>query len=80
LVDGSIGYPDELLKHIKSKYWNEYVFSAKGGRIVLNINDVVMCELVDNDPRRIPSGKLALQVRQGPGTLVRFKDIRLRKF
>jgi type 1 glutamine amidotransferase len=79
-VVGSVGDPDELLKHVKDKQWNDYTFSAIGGRIVLKINDVVMCELEDNDPRRIPSGKLALQVHQGPEMLVQFKDIRLRKF
>ena len=59
---------------------NDYTFSAIGGKIVLKINDVVMCELQDDDPRRISSGKLALQVHQGPEMLVQFKDIRLRKY
>lgn len=68
------------ITHIRDKQWNDYTFSARGGRIVLKINDVLMCELEDNDPRRITSGKLALQVHQGPEMLVRFKDIRLRKF
>lgn len=77
-VVGSVGDPDELLRHVKSKQWNDYAFSAKGGRIILKINDVVMCDLEDNDPRRIPSGKLALQVHQGPDMLVQFKDIRIR--
>jgi len=66
-VVGSVGDPDELLKHVRPKQWNDYTFSARSGRIVLKINDMVMCELEDNDPRRIPSGKLALQVHQGPG-------------
>jgi len=79
-VVGSVGDPEELLKHVKQKQWNDYVFSARGGRIVLKINDVVMCELEDNDPRRISSGKLVLQVHQGPEMLVQFKDIRLRRF
>jgi len=79
-VVGSVGDPNELLKHVRPKQWNDYTFSARGGRIVLKINDVVMCEFDDNDPRRIPSSKLALQVHQGPEMLVQFKDIRLRKF
>ena len=79
-VVGSVGDPDELLKHVKPKQWNDYAFSVRGGRIILKINEVVMCELEDNDPRRIPSGKLALQVHQGPEMLVQFKNIRLRKF
>jgi type 1 glutamine amidotransferase len=79
-VVDSVGDPDELLKHVKDKQWNDYTVSAIGGRIVLKINDVVMCELEDNDPRRIQSGKLALQVHQGPDMLVQFKDIRLCRF
>jgi type 1 glutamine amidotransferase len=79
-VVGSVGDPAELLKRVRPRQWNDYTFSARGGRIVLKINDVVMCDLEDNDPRRIPSGKLALQVHQGPDMLVQFKDIRLREF
>ncbi len=79
-VVGSVGDPEELLKHVKPRQWNDYTFSARGGRIILRINGVVMCDLEDNDPRRIPSGRLALQVHQGPDMLVQFKDIRLREF
>ncbi len=43
-------------------------------------NVVAMCEIEDNDPKRVPSGRLALQVHQGPPMLVQFKDIRLRQF
>ena len=79
-VVGSVGDPEELIKHVKPKQWNDYTFSARGGRVILKINGVVMCDLDDNDPRRIPSGRLALQVHQGPDMLVQFKDIRIREF
>jgi type 1 glutamine amidotransferase len=79
-VVGSVGNPEELLGRVKPKQWNDYTLSARGGRIILKINDVVMCDLDDNDPRRIPSGKLALQVHQGPDMLVQFKDVRIREF
>jgi hypothetical protein len=72
--------PNELLKHLRPRRWNDYAFSARGGWIVLKINDVVMCELEDNDPRKIPSSKLTLQVHQNPEMLVQFKDTWLRKF
>ena len=78
-VVGSVGDPKELLQHVKPKQWNDYTVSAKAGHVVLKINDVVMSEVHDNDPRRIPTGKLALQVHQGPPMLVQFKDIRLRE-
>lgn len=79
-VLGSIGDQAELLSHVKDKQWNNYTVIAKGGHIVLKINDVIMCELEDNDPKMPTSGKLALQVHQGPDMRVQFKDIRIRRF
>lgn len=78
-VIGTVGDAKELLKYVKPKQWNDYTVIANRGHIVLKINDVVMCEIEDNDPRRVPTGKLALQVHQGPPMLVQFKDIRLRE-
>lgn len=78
-VVGTVGDSTELLKQVKSKDWNNYTVIAKRGHIVLKINDVIMCEVQDNGPRRVPAGKLALQVHQGPPMLVQFKDIRLRE-
>ena len=69
-----------LLKHVKPKQWNDCTFSARGGRIILKINGVVMCDLEDNDPRRIPSGRPALHIHEGPDMLVQLKNIRIRKF
>ncbi len=79
-VVGSVGDPADLLNHVKDKQWNDYTVIAKGGHVVLKINDIVMCELEDNDPKMPRSGKLALQVHQGPDMLVQFKDIRIHRF
>lgn len=78
-VVGSVGDPAELLAHVDPEKWNDYTVVANAGHIVLKINDVVMCEVHDSDPKRIRSGKLALQVHQGPDMLVQFKDLRLRR-
>ena len=77
-VIGSVGDPDKLLKCVKPTEWNDYTVIAKSGRVTLIINDVVMCEVEDNDPNRVATGKLALQVHRGPDMLVQFKDIRMR--
>ena len=77
---GSVGDPTELLKRLKPEQWNDYTVITNKGHTVLKINDVIMCEIEDNDPKRVPTGKLALQVHQGPPMLVQFKDIRLRQF
>ena len=88
-VIGSVGDPTELLKLVKPEQsldlealdrWNDYTVITNKGHTVLKINGVVMCEIEDNDPKRVPSGRLALQVHQGPPMLVQFKDIRLRQF
>ena len=75
-----MGDATELLKIVKPEEWNDYKVITNKGHTVLNINGVVMCEIEDNDPKRVPSGRLALQVHQGPPMLVQFKDIRLRQF
>lgn len=78
-ITGTVGNSDELLKVVRDKQWNDYAVVARGGHIVLKINDVVMCELEDNDANRIKKGLLALQVHVGPAMLVQFRDIRLRR-
>jgi type 1 glutamine amidotransferase len=77
-VVGNIGDPDKLLKCVNPTRWNDYKVIAANGHVTLIINDVVMCEVEDNDPSRITTGKLALQVHRGPDMLVQFKDIRIR--
>ncbi|HPP53391.1 MAG TPA: DUF1080 domain-containing protein, partial [Thermoguttaceae bacterium] len=80
-VIGSVGDPAKLLQVVRSKEWNEYTIIARGGHIVLKINDVVMGEVTeDQDPKRPQHGWLGLQVHVGPPMRVQFKDIYLRRF
>ncbi len=78
-VVGSVGDPAELLKVYKANEWNDYTVIARGGHVVLKINGVTMCELDDQDPKRLKRGWLALQVHQGPPMVVEFRDIYLRR-
>lgn len=78
-VAGSLGDPDELWAQVKKDGWNDYVVTARGGHITLEINGVKMAELMDRDPRRLKQGLLALQVHVGPPMRVAFRDIRLKK-
>ncbi|MCS7306098.1 MAG: DUF1080 domain-containing protein [Thermoguttaceae bacterium] len=78
---GSVGDPEKLLQVVRPGQWNEYTIIARGGQVVLKINDVVMCEVAeDQDPKRPQHGWLALQVHVGPPMRVQFKDIFLRRF
>jgi hypothetical protein len=75
-----IGDPAKLLKHVKINDWNEYRIIAKGPKLTLMINGVVMCEAVDNAKGKAAlDGIIALQVHPGPPMKVQFKDILLKK-
>jgi hypothetical protein len=78
-VVGSFGDPTDLLAVFKQNQWNDYTVVAQGGRISMKINGVTMCEVDDQDPRRLQRGVLALQVHVGPPMTVQFKDIYFRK-
>ena len=76
---GSVGDPKELLKAVRDNDWNDYHVIVRSNLIVLRINDVVMSEVRDHDPRRALSGLLAVQVHTGPPMKVQFKNIRIRE-
>jgi hypothetical protein len=75
---GSVGDPKELLQAVRDHDWNDYHVIVRSNLIVLRINDVVMSEVRDHDPRRALSGLLGLQVHTGPPMKVQFKDLRIR--
>ena len=77
---GSVGDPKELLKAVRDRDWNDYHVIVRGNLILLRINDVVMSEVRDYDPRRALAGLFALQVHTGPPMKVQFKNVRLRRF
>jgi hypothetical protein len=59
--------------------WHEYHLVCAGPKITLRINDRLVAEVEDHDPRRRElQGILALQLHSGPPTVVQFKDIRLK--
>lgn len=79
-IVGSVGDPDELLGHVKNEAWNEYTLVTRGVHTQLKINGVVMCDVLDRDPRRTPKGRLAVQVHRGPPMKVQFRNIRMKTF
>ncbi|MBE0542689.1 MAG: DUF1080 domain-containing protein [Verrucomicrobia bacterium] len=69
----------ELLKAIKPGDWNEYRILAEGPKITMWINNVLMCEVEDYEPKfALPKGIIALQMHQGPPMKVEFKDLQIR--
>lgn len=78
-ITGSVGDPQTLLASVRANDWNDYKIVAKGGHVTIAINDKTMCELDDQDPKRLTRGWLALQVHVGPPMRIHFKDISLKR-
>lgn len=58
--------------------WNTLRIVAVGNRLVHLVNGVVTVDVTDNHPDAMASGKLGLQLHQGPAMKVEFKDLKLR--
>ncbi len=78
-VVGKCSDPDELLKEVESKDWNEYTIRAEGNHLTQTLNGHVSIDLTDDAKDAERSGILALQVHAGSPMKVQFKDITLRK-
>lgn len=60
--------------------WNDYRITARGQRILLEINGVPSTDLLDQEAGHFDlSGFLGLQLRAGDPMIVQFKDIELKK-
>jgi len=73
-----IGDSAELLKNFKKEDWNKYKIVCRGREITLYINDVLMCQITDNETKAT-SGIIALQMHPGPPMKVQFKNIILKE-
>lgn len=80
------GSPDRLIikrpaaaavQTVKSDDWNDYVITARGHHITLELNGVKSVDL--DDPSGGLTGVIALQIHTGPGMEVQYKDIRIKE-
>lgn len=69
----------EIQASIKKDGWNEYVIVAKGNKLTHSINGNTTAEIVDESPKALKKGILALQIHVGPPMTVQFKDIMLKE-
>ncbi len=77
--DTKFASPDELIKKVNKKDWNDYELECRGKHITLRLNGELMCEVEDNDTKfSRDKGIIALQVHQGPPMKVWFKDLRIK--
>jgi hypothetical protein len=68
------------LAQVNKEGWNEYVITARGNRINLDINGVRSVEYEEKEPGMDLPGIIALQVHSGPGLEIQFKDIRIQEY
>ncbi len=70
----------DLQKKIKPNGWNDYHIIARGSKIRLEINGVVMSQVDDRDEKHAAkSGIIALQMHPGPPMKVQFRNLRIKK-
>lgn len=75
-----VAKPEELLKSFKKGDWNKYRIVCNGPEITLHVNDVLMCQFTDNDPKEAASsGVIALQMHPGPPMKVQFRNLVLKE-
>lgn len=72
--------PADVQSACRDAEWNEMIVVARGPRLIQSINGVVLADLTDEQSVfSSRSGVIALQ-DHGRGTVVEFKDIRIRYF
>ncbi len=60
--------------------WHEYHLTARGNKLALAINGVLVAECTDNDPQQFePLGVLALQLHTGPPMKAQFRNVRIKR-
>ncbi|MFN7937223.1 MAG: DUF1080 domain-containing protein [Bryobacteraceae bacterium] len=65
----------EALSSLRKGEWNEYVITAQGNRIKLELNGVKSVEWIENEPGIEQSGFIALQLHGGPPLQMEFKNL-----
>ena len=78
-VIAKLADPKVLLSvgYYKNEDWNDYTIVAQGNHIRTWVNGYQTLELIDNDPRKVSRGFVALQIHRGKPMLVEFKDLKL---
>ena len=70
----------ESLSKVDYTGWNEYVITARGTHITLELNGVRTVDYEEHEPGIERTGFIALQIHGGPPIEVHFKDIEIEQF
>lgn len=72
--------PEEVAKHLKPGDWNEYVITCDGPHLKFQINGFTTVDYTEKDEAKgAKEGIIALQLHQGPGMKVWFRNIRIQE-
>ena len=78
-VAGKLIDAEDFKKLFKLDDWNDVVIIAKGNRIRHYLNNRLILDFTDNDPRAaLREGILAMQLHAGKPFWVEFKNIRIK--
>jgi hypothetical protein len=70
--------PEEMEDVLKEGEWNDLVVQVKGDRVMVWLNNRMMTDL--SDPQiGLAEGAIALQIHDGGGVKVRWKDMYLKE-
>lgn len=79
VVEGSLIDVDGFKKLMKVDDWNDVIIIAQGNRIRHYLNDRLILDFTDNDPKSaLSEGVLALQLHAGKPMWAEFKNIRIK--
>ena len=67
------------LANLKKEGWNEYVITARGSHITLDLNGVRTVDYHETEAGIETTGFIALQIHGGPPMEVQFKDLRIQE-
>ncbi len=71
-------YPEDKAKElVKNNDWNEFVITAKGDHVTIDLNGTRVIDRTDSKFDK--EGIIALQVHVGPAMEVRYKDIEIQE-
>jgi Domain of Unknown Function (DUF1080) len=68
----------ELGQIIKKGDWNAMLLVAKGNYMSITINGELMSELIDDSPKALKDGLIAIQIHQGFTMNIEIKDVKIK--
>jgi putative heme-binding domain-containing protein len=68
----------ELAKFLKKGDWNSMMLTANGNHFTININGHLMGEMIDNSPKAVKEGLIAIQMHQGYTMTIQVKDVKIK--